>query len=150
MLRAIFQTCHHLLPHGPPYRVLPLHMEIMPRKKRFRQTPALRKARRDPNQRGARATLLFCPSGRLSCLLAVTHYHLLLNQSVLLQRLLRSDAYSHQGIPSSQTSSVVSLVRAKRHRENEGPREAKREVIPSAPREEPVLVVMLIAVVEYF
>lgn len=81
---------------------------------------------------------LFCLSGRSSRLLTTTHT-LLLNQNVPRERLLRSDAYSHQGILSSQTSSVVNLVKAKRRRENEGPREAKKEVNPSAPREEPVL-----------
>ena len=41
------------------------------------------------------------------------------------------------------------LVRAKRHRENEEPREVKKEVTPSTPREKLFLPVMPIAVVAY-
>ncbi|KAH8995082.1 Mus7/MMS22 family-domain-containing protein [Lactarius hatsudake] len=48
----------------------------------------------------------------------------------------RSGAYNHQNIRSSQTSSVVSLVRVKRLRENEV---QGVKVSPSAPREELVL-----------
>ena len=55
-LRAIFQTCRHLLPRAPLYRILPHHMEVVPRRKPYRQTVALGKAHRDPSQRGAQAT----------------------------------------------------------------------------------------------
>src|SRR6266404_4130988 len=104
--RANFQTCHLLLPHAPPHRVLLPRTPSLPRRKRFPRTLAPRKACQILSPRGLQAMWRFSLSDHLSCLLTA------LNQNVLRVR-LRSDAYSHQGFRLSQTISIVNLMRAK-------------------------------------